>query len=100
MLIAAAIVYYAIAVYIFILACRVVFDWISFFARDWRPRGVVLVIANFVYMLTDPPVRFFGRIIPPLRLGGVSLDMGFLIFFILLIVAQRAVLWVFASLLV
>lgn len=99
MLIAAAIVYYAIAVYIFILVCRVVFDWISFFARDWRPRGVVLVIANFVYMLTDPPVRFFGRIIPPLRLGGVSLDMGFLIFFILLIVAQRAVLWVFASLL-
>lgn len=93
------IVYYAISVYLFVLMLRVVLDWVSLLARDWRPRGTVLVVANIVYSLTDPPVRFFGRLIPPLRFGGIGLDMGFLVFFILLIVVQRLSIWIFFDLL-
>lgn len=90
--------YYAIQIYIFILVLRVVLDWVSILARDWRPKGILLVIANFIYGITDPPVRFFGRFIPPLRLGGISLDMGFLVFFISLFVLQRLVILVFLQL--
>ncbi|EEJ54336.1 YggT family protein [Mobiluncus mulieris] len=89
------VIYYAISLYLAILMVRVVLDWISFLARDWRPRGVVLVLANIVYSLTDPPVRFFGRLIPPLRFGGIGLDMGFLVFFLVLVVTQRLVAWLF-----
>lgn len=78
------VIYYVINVYVFILVLRVVLDWVQILARDWRPRGIFLVLANLIYALTDPPVRFFGRLIPPLRIGGLALDMGFLVFFILL----------------
>ena len=78
------VIYYVINVYVFILVLRVVLDWVQISARDWRPRGIILVLANLIYALTDPPVRFFGRLIPPLRIGGLALDMGFLVLFILL----------------
>ena len=87
------VIYYAISVYVFILILRVVLDWVQILARDWRPQGIILVLANLVYTLTDPPVRFFGRLIPPLRIGGIALDMGFLAFFILLFMVQRLVIW-------
>ena len=85
-------IYYLFSLYMFILALRVVLDWISVLSVNWRPKGLILVGANFVYALTGPPIRFFGRLIPPLRLGGIALDLGFLVFFLLLILAQRA--WV------
>lgn len=68
--------------YVFVLLARVVIDLIQVFARDWRPSGFLLILCEFVYTLTDPPVRFVRRFIPPLRLGGVALDLGFIIVFI------------------
>lgn len=68
--------------YLLVLIIRLVLDWIQVFARSWRPTGVVLVLANLVYGLTDPPLRFLRRFIPPLRLGQVQLDLGFLVLFI------------------
>ena len=50
--------------YFLILLVRVVLDWIQVFARQWRPQGVVLVLANFVYALTDPPLRLIRRWVP------------------------------------
>lgn len=78
-----------LSLYMLILLVRVVLDWVQLFARQWRPAGVVLVVANLVYALTDPPLRALGRLIPPLRLGGVGLDMGFLVLVVVIIVAQR-----------
>lgn len=55
----------AIQLYVLVLVLRVVLDWISHFARTWRPSGIILVACNLVYSLTDPPLRFFGKLIPP-----------------------------------
>jgi YggT family protein len=68
--------------YMLVLIVRLVLDWIQVFARTWRPSGIVLVLANLVYGLTDPPLRFLRRFIPPLRLGQVQLDLGFLVLFL------------------
>lgn len=78
-----------LSLYMLVLLVRVVLDWVQLFARQWRPTGIVLVVANLVYTLTDPPLHVLGRLIPPLRLGGVGLDMGFLLLVIAIIVAQR-----------
>ena len=86
------VLYYAISAYVFVLLLRVVLDWVRLLARDWRPKGIILVLANFVYGITDPPVKFFGRLIPPLRIGGLALDMGFLVLFFLLFIAQTLIL--------
>ena len=61
------------------LICRLVLDWIRVFARQWRPSGVVLVFSEAIYSVTDPPLKFLRRLIPPLSLGSVRLDMAFLV---------------------
>lgn len=66
-------------IYVLVLIVRLVFDYITMFARDWRPRGAVLVLAETLYSLTDPPLNAIRRVVPPLRLGSISLDLGFLI---------------------
>ncbi|MGC5168273.1 YggT family protein [Luteimicrobium sp. DT211] len=68
-------------VYLLLLIGRLILDWVQVFARDWRPRGAVLVVAEVVYTVTDPPLRLLRRIIPPIRLGSVQLDLGYIILF-------------------
>jgi YggT family protein len=64
------------------LVIRLVFDWVQVFARDWRPRGVVLLLAEAVYTVTDPPLRALRKVIPPLTLGSIRLDLAFLVLFL------------------
>jgi YggT family protein len=65
--------------YFVVLIARLVFDWIQLFAREWRPKGPVLVVAEFVYTLTEPPLKAIRKVVPPLRLGGIALDLAFII---------------------
>jgi YggT family protein len=65
--------------YLMVVFGRLILDWIRVFARDWRPRGVMLVIAEAIYTLTDPPLNALRKVIPPIRLGGASIDLGFLV---------------------
>jgi len=82
----AGIVHLVLLIYIFVLFARLILDYIPLFNREWRPKGFGLIIAEAVYTVTDPPIRFFRRIIPPLRIGGLSLDFGFaLTMFVVLI---------------
>lgn len=78
--------------YILILLIRVVLDWIQLFARSWRPTGAVLVLANIVYGLTDPPLRLIRRFVPLVRLGGVGIDLGFLVLWFGIVIVQRLLL--------
>ncbi|MCI6574200.1 MAG: YggT family protein [Actinomycetaceae bacterium] len=73
--------YWLCRLYILVLLARVVFDFIQIFKPDWRPQGIVLVIGTWVYRLTDPPLRFLARFIPPLRLGTIALDVGFVVLY-------------------
>ena len=63
------------------LIIRLIFDWVQMFARGWRPRGAALVTAHAVYSVTDKPLKLLRRLIPPLRLGGVSIDLSFMVLF-------------------
>ena len=66
-----------------LLIARLVLDYVQMFARSWRPRGPLLIVAEIVYTVTDPPLRALRKVIPPLRIGSVSLDMSFLVLVIL-----------------
>ncbi|MCK0116602.1 YggT family protein [Isoptericola sp. CG 20/1183] len=76
------VVYFALFLFLVCLIVRLVFDWVQVFAREWRPRGIVLVIAEAVYTVTDPPLRALRRVIPPLSLGSIRLDLAFLVLFL------------------
>ena len=58
---------------------RFVVDWVQVFARSWSPRGILLVVLEAVYSVTDPPIKALRRVIPPLRLGSIAIDLSFLI---------------------
>ena len=74
-----AVVRLVLYLHLVLLLIRLVLEWIQVFARDWRPRGVVLVLAEGVYTATDPPLRALRKVIPPLRIGSVQLDLSFLL---------------------
>ena len=78
--------------FIYLLIARVIVDYIRIFKRDWRPRGIILVVVESIYSITDPPMRLLSRYIPPLRLGGVSLDLSFIVLFMAVRFLQQALL--------
>ncbi len=83
------VIYWVASAAILLLFARVILDWIVFFSPHWRPTGVILVIANAIHGVTDPPVRFLRQRIPPLRLGGIALDIGFMLLFVACLVMRN-----------
>lgn len=65
--------------YLLVLFARLILSWVQVFSREWRPKGPVLVVAEGVYTLTDPPLRALRKVLPPVRIGGVALDLGFFV---------------------
>jgi YggT family protein len=65
--------------FIALLWIRFIVDWVQVFARSWSPRGVLLVLLEVVYSITDPPIKALRKVIPPLRIGSVALDLSFII---------------------
>ena len=78
-------------IFLAFMLVRLVVDWVQVFARSWTPRGPVLFILEIVYTVTDPPIRFIRRFIPPLRLGSVALDTSFLVVLIIVYLLQALV---------
>jgi YggT family protein len=81
----------ALTIFLIVLIARLVIDYVQLFSRSWRPTGVVLVIAEVVYTVTDPPLRALRRVIPPLRIGSISLDLSFIVLIIAVNIALRIV---------
>lgn len=73
------IVIFLLQIYLILLMGRLVLDWIMVFARDWRPRGPLLVVTEGVYSATDPPLKAVRKVVPPLRLGSIALDLSFMV---------------------
>lgn len=84
--------------YIFILFARVILDFVRMASPSWTPRGALLVAANWTYSLTDPPLKFLRRFIPPLTFGGMALDVGFLVLFFGVQFARRIIVSLLFSL--
>jgi YggT family protein len=77
---------YLLTIYLVILVGRMIISWIQMFARQWRPTGVVLLIAESIYTVTDPPLKFLRRYIPSLRIGTVAMDLSFMVLFIVILI--------------
>jgi YggT family protein len=84
---------FVLYIFLLFLIGRLVLEVLRSFARSWKPSGVLLVIAEATYTITDPPLKLLRRFIPPIRLGNVALDLSFtvLIFavWVMIIFVQR-----------
>ena len=74
--------YIAIALLLF----RAVISWVMAFARDWHPSGLMVVLLEVCFTATDPPLRLLRRFIPPLRVGNMALDLGFIVLLVGLVI--------------
>ena len=77
---------YVLTIYLVILIGRMIFGWVQVFARDWRPTGILLVVAEAIFTVTDPPLKFLRRFIRPLRIGMVAMDLSFMVLFIVVLI--------------
>jgi YggT family protein len=80
---------YALYVYLILILARIVLDWTRQFARRWRPAGAAAVGFELVYIATDPPIKLLRRLVPPLQLGTVSLDLSVIILLIVVIALRQ-----------
>ena len=82
MRVVADVVYFALLVFLLLLIFRLIMEYVFLLARSYRPSGLVAAALELAYSVTDPPLKALRRVIPPLRIGQVSLDLGFIILFI------------------
>jgi len=78
----------ALHIYVVLVLARIVIETTRQFARRWRPAGTAALGIEAVYLSTDPPVHLLRRLIPPLRLGGISLDLSIMVLIIILLILQ------------
>ena len=64
------------------LIFRLIMEYVFLLARSFRPTGFVAVLLELAYSVTDPPLKALRKVLPPLRIGQFSLDLGFLVLFI------------------
>jgi YggT family protein len=69
-------------VFIGLLFVRLIISYVTLFARNWHPSGILAALLEVVFSVTDPPLRALQRIIPPLRLGRIAIDLSFIVLFI------------------
>ena len=70
-----------IRLYVLILILRIIIEMIQSFSRNWRPQRWFTIVAEPLFVLTDPPVKSLRKLIPPIQLGGVGLDVSVLVLF-------------------
>ena len=87
----ASVVYFALLVFLLLLIFRLIMEYVFLLARSYRPAGLVAAALELAYSVTDPPLKALRRVIPPLRIGQVRLDLGFIILFIVVRILMRVV---------
>ena len=77
------------------LFIRLIIDYARMSARNWRPNSFLIAFFEMIYAITDPPMKFVGKYVPPLRLGGVSIDLSFIVLLIAISLAQNIIVTIF-----
>lgn len=74
--------------YITVLFIRMIVDWVMVLVPSFCPQGVISTLISLIYQLTEPPLRFLRKYIPPVPLGAISLDIAFIVLYFILAVLR------------
>lgn len=74
-----------LTVFWFILLLHVIFSWIP------RPPEPIVPFVIGVRRIVEPLAAPLRRVIPPLRLGGVALDLSIIVLFLALMILRSVV---------
>lgn len=82
----AAVAYYVISLFMFVMWARFILDLAVVFARGWRPSGVGLILSEFVFTITDPPIKAVRKVVPMIRIGSGALDLSWMLVMLVCII--------------
>ncbi|MDO4911121.1 MAG: YggT family protein [Corynebacterium sp.] len=79
-------------IFVFVLIARIIIEMIQSYSRQFRPPHWFIVIAEVLFTVTDPVVKAVRRVVPPLRLGNVQLDVSILVIFFAINIVRALVI--------
>ncbi len=85
------ILYWALQFFVYAMFARFIVDFVMSINRGWRPPAILMPVVDFAFTITDPPLKFVRKFVPPLRLGVVALDLAWTIVLIAALFLQRLV---------
>jgi YggT family protein len=80
------VLYLLLYAFFLVLIARFIMGYVLQFGRRWQPGRGASAAMELVWSVTDPPLKALRRVIPPLRLGTVSLDLSSLVLLVILFV--------------
>jgi YggT family protein len=83
------IIYLVLWLFLLVLIGRMILSWVPVLVRDWEPRGAMLVVAETIYTITDPPLRLLRKVLKPVRIGNMMLDLAFLGLWLMILILMR-----------
>lgn len=87
----AQVVYLFLYLFLLTLLARFVLSAVLQFGRRWQPRRGAAAALEAVWSVTDPPLKALRRVIPPLRIGTVSVDLASIVLLLILYVLMNVV---------
>ncbi|BDH58044.1 YggT family protein [Tsukamurella sp. PLM1] len=85
------VVYVLLSIFWFFLIVRLIVEVVKSFAREWFPSGIVAILLEGVFTVTDPPIKALRKVLPSPTLGPIRVDLSFIVLFLLVVVAQSIV---------
>lgn len=79
---------FALQIFFYLMIARFIVELVMSFNRSWRPSGLLLPILDITYTITDPPLKFVRRFVPPLQLGPIALDLAWTIVLFAVLILQ------------
>jgi YggT family protein len=89
MFIVGSIIDWVLWVFLLLLFARMILSWVPVLVRDWEPRGPMLVVAEIIYSVTDPPLRLLRKVLRPVRIGNMMLDLAFIGLTIIVLILRQ-----------
>ena len=85
------IAYVVLYFFLLILLGRFVMSAVLAYGRRWHPGRGAAAALEVVWSVTDPALKPLRRVIPPLRIGTVSVDLSALVLLLILYVLMNVV---------
>lgn len=79
---------FALQIFFYLMIARFIVELVMSFNRSWRPSGLLLPLLDITYTITDPPLKFVRRFVPPLQMGPIALDLAWTIVLFAVLILQ------------
>lgn len=79
---------FALQIFFYMMIARFIVELVMSLGKSWRPSGLLLPILDLTYTITDPPLKFVRKFVPPLQLGPIALDLAWTIVLFAVLILQ------------